>query len=152
MSGPAPTPTPVLKMRDSWRANIRKGEPRPAGDAPECPDWLDKPAARIWHETVEHLRSMQTLAETDQVVIAAFSQSYADYAVLVVQIRNEGRTFETPKGYIAKNPAVTMMNEARSAMLKLAAELGLSPASRTRIRVPEKRKKDDKDRFFKRAR
>ena len=46
---------------------------------------------------------------------------------------SKGFTFETPNGYIQQRPEVAIANKAQERMLAAAKELGLTPASRSRM-------------------
>lgn len=133
--GPARTPTAVLALHSSWRAKHRsKTEPEPKLGIPTRPGHLTREARAEWGRVAKELSRMGVLAKIDRAVLAAYCQAWANYVEVFEEVETEGRTFtmETT-GYVAKNPKVTILNEERLAMLRLAQELGLTPASRSRL-------------------
>jgi phage terminase small subunit len=65
--GPAPTPTPLLKLRGSTlitkkreRAEVKGPEGRP-----DCPDWLKDDARAAWDYLVPQLETMGILTRID---------------------------------------------------------------------------------------
>ena len=62
--GPPPTPTPMLKLRGSWRADVNRAEPQPEMGKPKCPDWIDVYAKAAWKQLVPQLEQMGVLKMT----------------------------------------------------------------------------------------
>jgi P27 family predicted phage terminase small subunit len=64
-------------------------------------------------------------------------------------VRRQGYTMMIENGRTFLNPAVAAMHKARDSVDRYGQQLGLTPAARTRIRVPEKRETaEGKRRFF----
>ena len=51
--GPPRTPTSVLKLRGSWRGNVRGDEPEPKHDRPQFPEWLSAEERAAWDRVVD---------------------------------------------------------------------------------------------------
>ena len=151
MPGPAPTPTKLLKLRGSWLADKRTGEPEFPAGAPTCPTWLDAEAKAEWKRILPQMLAVGTVARVDRAVLAGYCQSWADYRHATEMVRSGGETFETPQGYVAKNPWVTIKNEAWARFNKAAGSLGLSPSARTGLQVEPRTAKSGKDRFFEKS-
>jgi P27 family predicted phage terminase small subunit len=147
--GPKPTPTNNLKLRGSWRADLREGEPVAPNGAPRCPSKLDAVGKEEWRRIVPLLQGMGILSLVDKAELAQYCQAWSDFWTATEKVREMGETFTTPQGYIAKNPWVTIKHEASLRLHKFCAEFGFSPSSRSQIRTsaPEK-KADGKARFF----
>lgn len=149
--GPAPTPTAQLKLAGSWRAKTRKNEPKPKEGVPSCPTWVNPEGKREWKRVAAELNRIGMLTLIDRAKLAAYCNSWGDYVDAVLAVRAQGATFTTEKGYIAKNPMVTVMNEARAAVLKFGQEFGLSPSARARVgqgETPPDKPPNGKARFF----
>src|SRR6187399_3227778 len=63
--GPAPTPTPILELRGSWRAKTRTGEPQPPKGKPPCPKHFTKPQRIIWRRLCTMLEYMNLMTKAD---------------------------------------------------------------------------------------
>lgn len=150
--GPKKTPTRILKARGSWRADERKNEPEPDFSIPDMPNWLTDPVAKAeWRRIVQSLGRERILTRLDRTTLALYCQAYADYVesldYLNVMVKGEdgklkkaGPLVKTSKGNIIQNPALSVKNKAFQILLKIAAEFGLSPSSRSNIQVQQKPK------------
>jgi len=93
---------------------------------------------------------MGTLAAADLMELAGLCQSWSQYVAAVKHVKEHGMTITTPKGFLAKNPMVTIMNEAWKRVHEGSQQFGLTPASRSRVHVSKTPKaKDGKEKFFK---
>jgi len=117
--GTKPTPTRILENRGSWRAKKRKGEPRPAGAMPDCPEWLGQEEKKVWDSVATQLNGLGVITRLDGAALAR----YCVYAVLWVAE--------------AEKPTRNEMDFERysNQLLKIEREFGLTPSSRTRLRV-----------------
>lgn len=143
--GPMPTPTPILKARGSWRANQRidAGEPQPKIVAPPCPRELTPAAKALYKKMAAKLVGLRVLAETDGMVLAQYCQAVTQWAA----VQKELERF----GMITDNwlKAQRISAKLYELSIRLGQELGLSPASRARVRsLPDEEKKDERERFF----
>lgn len=152
MAKPGPKPKPALAV-------VREGNPgkRPIADSVQLPpsalrepDWaadLDaetaKDAGALWKQLAPTLARSVGLVGEQQVVLE-------DYCVTVARIRQgeraisrEGMIVPGMMGGTVKNPWTTVLNQYRSHLRSLIGELGLSPASATRITRPESSDDDD---------
>jgi P27 family predicted phage terminase small subunit len=152
MSKPGPKPKPALAV-------VREGNPgkRAVVDSvvlpPSAlrePDWSDllneecrEDAASLWRQLAPTLARSVGLVGEQQVVLE-------DYCVTVARIRQgeraislEGMVVAGAMGGTVKNPWTTVLNQYRSHLRSLIGELGLSPASATRITRPESSGEDD---------
>ena len=145
--GPAPTPTPILAARGSWRATARErdGEPRPPVERPACPDVLDGEARAEWDRQVEQLAEMGVLAKVDRAALAAWCIVWGQFIECCRVIRegtdgkgkDAGLTAIGSTGSLVQSPYVRMRDAAIAKILQLAAQFGFTPAARSRIRAIE---------------
>lgn len=77
--GPQPTPTPLLKLRGSWRAETREGEPKTTPEVPECPKWVREEAQEHYRDICESLHGLGIMARVHVVAVAMLAESLADY-------------------------------------------------------------------------
>lgn len=150
--GPAPVPTSILEARGSWRAKGRgaAGEPRPAVKAPACPGWLSKEAKAEWRRAAKVLVAMRVLTEGDRAVLAGYCQAWAEFRQADEAIQKSGLLIKDAEGALRRNPLLMVRNAAHDRMTRDAAQLGLTPAARTRVREIEEASSgaNPKARFF----
>ena len=136
-------------MRGSKHAKGRESEPQPTAGTPKPPAWLCPEAKKVWRYTAGEMEtSPGWLTTVDRDLLARYSQWMADFGRLVKEIRLEGEvlTFENHKGgeYVTRNPKTILLREADAQAHHAASELGITPASRSKVKaVPSKPKKDD---------
>lgn len=146
--GPKPTPTAVLSVRGSWRADRRTDEPEFPPGAPECPSYIIGEALVEWERVVPILMASRVLTEGDLSALVSYCRFWGEY--LKFQTRCD-KLLEKTKGPFAHYPQeYALRNSAYDRMSKAAALLGLSPADRTRVKAaaPEKLKKEGKGQYF----
>lgn len=157
MSGPPRTPTPILEARGSWLAKERaQTEPKPRSGSPACPKWLSKQARTIFRATCRELEAMRTLAKSDWAVIARYSDMTIRFLAAVEFLDKYGSTYplkdaEGKLRCMQQFPQVAIYHKLATCLLKIEQELGLTPASRSRIQVAGRQDApgDTKARFFK---
>ena len=149
MPGPQRTATAELKARGSRYVRQRDNEPQyddSRGDM--CPGWLTSEARVEWDRIVPILLAAGVFTVADRSVVAAYCQSLADYQVATVALTAEGTIVETKKGERRRNPLTTVQRDARTAMLRYIQELGLSPASRSKVQARSVEKNDPTEKFL----
>ncbi len=125
------------------RRPLNKNEPQPAPlDLPKPPKHLRKLAKEAWNELTPELCRARLLTILDLKLFELFCEEYAEYRAAQAFIEERGAYYpmKNEKGEvydIRQYPAVSQRTNSIASMGKLAAHLGLSPAARSRITVPE---------------
>lgn len=146
--GPKPTPTNVLKVRGSWRADTRDGEPQASG-VPHPPAWLEGVALAKWQEYVPQLERMGLLGECDADALVAYCEAWAEFVEATEYIKEHGRIAISENGGEYQHPMVGIKNKAVERMNRLGSQFGWTPSARTGLKVEKEAKKDSgKSRFF----
>lgn len=148
--GPKPTPTKILQLRGSWRADERAGEPEPEPSVPTPPEWLRDHGLAEWNRVVPQLAGLRLLTELDRSHLAMYCESYGLYLSAVEDIERSGAYIST-EGGIVVHPAVAVRNKAWEQAYKAAQHFGLTPSSRAGLSAPAEKSKSGKGRFFKTA-
>lgn len=152
--GPAPTPTPILKARGSWRADDRDGEPTlpVLAEVPPVPPTCKGTARKLWIETATVMIDMQVLTASHLHRLEEYCLAREELLYLDAHVKKIRSKLLRSTNY---PPVVAMRNNTRDAVQRMAAQLGLSPASQTRLRVQptkdQEQAADTKSRFFKGA-
>ena len=144
--GPQPKPTnEKQRLGNPGKRPLNDAEPEPAGQ-PTPPDYLDDYAAEVWR------RVMLSMAEgvytmCDEQLLASYCQACSLHrqAVLVNQVgRNNARLEKiiTETMYRDTNGKdwIRIQKEQAAAIASIGSRLGLDPAARTAIKVPDKQK------------
>ena len=90
---------------------------------------------------------MLTLA--DRSAFAAYCTAYGRWVEAEQQVQKYGTIVKSPnKGFPMKSPYLTVADQALESMRKLMVEFGLTPSSRSRIKVPDNRDATDEFDLF----
>jgi P27 family predicted phage terminase small subunit len=149
--GPPKKPT-ALKIiaGNPGHRPLNLNEPQPEVGMPPIPEELDADGLKIWHEVAPELYATGVLTVIDGAALAAFCTAYSVWIKaerrLKIQARNddnttaEGLLVKSKTGGLVQNPLLGVANVARRDMVRIAGELGLTPASRANL---EGRKRDE---------
>lgn len=135
MKGRKPTPTATLAARGSWRANLRSAEPMAPAGIPECPDDLQGEARAEWFRLSAILSGMGVLTLAERGALVCYCRAWARMTKAAAKLEVEGEVISSPSGYQIQSPWLAIHNKALEQVVKLLAEFGLTPASRTRVKT-----------------
>jgi P27 family predicted phage terminase small subunit len=133
--GPRPQPTALKMLRGNpGRRPLNDREPQHAAlmslDAPEN---LTGDARVEWDRVVEALTSAGQVTEVDRGTLIAYCLKFGQWQELEAEAKKHPFIVRAPSGYPIPNPAIGMANRCFALMLKAAAELGITPSSRSRV-------------------
>lgn len=152
MRGRKPKPTKLrIASGETRPCRINWHEPKPDPTAPKCPDWLDDEGREHWRKLVKVLADMRVLTVADGDALAAICNTTARMVRAEQKIRESGgEVVLSPKGFPMQNPWLSIYARCQDQLAKLLAEFGLTPSSRTRVHVVDKKSKESagKARFF----
>jgi P27 family predicted phage terminase small subunit len=152
--GPARTPTELLKLQGSWRADKRDAkEPKaPKGTPETLLIDLTKTERDVFDQTCRILESMGVLNKTDGTAISRYAKAVVRYNKVSAFCEKRGETYpqyvtdregnKTIKG-IKRFPESYIRNELENTLLRLEREFGLTPSSRAGIEVQEQKPTTD---------
>ena len=110
-------------------------EPVPPEGIPECPEHLSEEARAEWHRLVETLVGMGVITIVDRAVLAAYCQAYGRWVEAEQKLKETPLLIKTPSGYVQQSPWLNVANRQMELMGRYMAEIGLTPASRSRIKA-----------------
>lgn len=150
---PEPTKLKILRGNPGCRA-LNQLEPTPRTDTPRCPRWLDKDARTKWRQLIPELKRMGVLTIVDGDALAAYCQIWARWkeAELFIQKHGPVVAIKHKDGslkYLQQVPQVAIARTLLQLLNRFQQEFGMTPASRSRIEVPESRAGDEYERFLK---
>lgn len=129
---------------------LNDAEPKPRTTKPKMPSHLGEKAQREWRRVVREVSAMKILTSADADALALYCQTYQRWVEASEKIDEEGMVVTTDNGYPVMSPYITIVNQCIKTMQRLLTEFGMTPASRSRIRVPEKQNDDEFDAFLRR--
>lgn len=143
--GRKPIPTALKKARGNPGGRpLNDREPEPTPGVPPKPDDLSPAAAAEWDFIVPELIRMGVLTVVDRSVLVAYCRCAGVIAQSESTLAAEGSVLQTEKGYAYPHPAMAQMMTAQKQQIGYAAELGLTPASRTKVKRIAPTSQDDK--------
>lgn len=100
--------------------------------APAAPSWLPAHAKTEWRRVLPQLVADRKIAAHELGTVEAYCLAVSNMREAETTIRNEGAVYTSAAGEPKRHPATTLLKEAIEASRRLAGELGLTPASRTK--------------------
>jgi P27 family predicted phage terminase small subunit len=129
----------MLKVLDGnpGRRPLNEREPAAPQGVPPCPDWLSDEARAEWDRVIPELQMMGLLSTADRAALAAYCTAWARWVEAEAMVKKLGTIVKSPdKGFPMKSPYLSIADQALETMRKLMVEFGLTPSSRSRIKVP----------------
>ena len=135
---PVPTTEKRLRGNPGGRPLPKPGEePEPLilEELPDPPDWLGKEGIREWYRVGQTLIDNRLLTEADITTFAVYCQNVDVLITSAQEIEDEGMTIMGARGPV-RNPALATFAAATTSVRNMAAEFGMTPSSRARIKLP----------------
>lgn len=112
-------------------------EPRPPEGGIEPPSWLEGPSLEKWHEMLPIVQGMKVMTSADVDALGRYCVLHEMLVEAVASVRRDGVTMVVNEatGRRAQNPAVVIARGAAADLLRLGAEFGLTPSSRSVLEV-----------------
>jgi P27 family predicted phage terminase small subunit len=146
---PQPTALKLLKGNPGRRP-LNQDEPRPQVRLPRVPDHLSDEAKREWRRLGRMLVGMGVMTEADGDALALLCTAWARWLEAEGQLRRFGIVIKSPSGYPIQSPYLSIARQSMAELRSLLAEFGLTPASRSRVRVAEPAEADPFEAFLRR--
>lgn len=148
---PKPTAIKLLEGNPGGRP-INTEEPKVELGRPEMPKGLRKTAQREWKNITRELLTLGVLSVVDGKALAMYCDAYADWEEAQKQCVKEGMWYSEPVinsiglvvGYKHKqSPWFNVKCTAMKMMKCFLIEYGLTPASRTKLKIEKKSEAQD---------
>jgi len=135
MKGPPPHPTALKVLRGNpGKRPINSHEPHHDPLDVTMPAELTDPLAQAeWTRIAAMLADRGQVTTVDRAVLAGYCLKYAQWQGLEREAASHPYIVRSPNGYPIPNPALCMANKAFGLLLRAAAELGITPSSRSRV-------------------
>ena len=137
-------PTEVKAVIGTLRADrTNKSEPVRTGKLPQKPRDLSPIASKAWDDVVDILTEMRVLDRADGTTVELLCQARADWMEARAAIERDGAYYTGPTGVMRAHPLLGARSDASKRMLTLLAELGMTPASRSKVSAAPTDEQDD---------
>ncbi len=134
MRGRIPKPTAIRKLDGNpGKRGFNAAEPQPPDGMPDCPPHLSDEAAREWDRLGPVLHGMGVVTMADRAALAAYCQAYGRWVEAEEKLKQSPLLLKTPSGYVQQSPWLSVVNKQMELMSRFMTELGLTPASRSRV-------------------
>jgi P27 family predicted phage terminase small subunit len=135
MRGRKPQPTALKLLRGNpGKREVNTREPQHDPLDASIPAELTDPTARAeWSRVASLLIDRGQVTTVDRAVLAGYCLKYAQWQSLEREAATHPFIVRSPNGYPISNPALCMANKVFGLLLKAAAELGITPSSRSRV-------------------
>lgn len=138
MAGRKPLPTQLKLVKGTARPHrMNPAEPKPVVATPPPPDHLDEPAAAKFTEMAELLARHGVMTELDVGALARYVVIWRRWLEAEAEVKRRGPVVKTVGGNIIQNPFLAVANKCLAQMGQIESEFGLTPSSRTRVRMAE---------------
>lgn len=143
--GPKPEPTNLKIIKGNpGKRPLNKNEPKPKPIKPECPEWLNEHAKKMWEKISPELDRMGLFTMIDGEAFSVACQSYGIWVECEEILKEKGRVMvieRVDKGgnpigeYEQTRPEVSIGNNALKNFKTFCSEFGLTPSSRSGIEI-----------------
>jgi P27 family predicted phage terminase small subunit len=142
--GPPRRPTKLKVLDGITRpSRLNLHEPIPRDVAPTPPEGATGEVLVEWNRVVEELTAMGIAHAADRDVIYAYCCAVIEHRDAFEAYSREGALVPGQRGgTLVRNPAAQIMRDAALAIRAFARELGLSPAARASLKMPERDQRD----------
>lgn len=137
MPGPPRKPTRLkILTGNPGKRRLNKCEPQPAPGGLVCPASMPREGKELWARIVPELERIGVATGIDQTALESYCRAYATWKYAERKLQEEGMTFTSQNSGIPRpSPYVQIANTAAENIIKWARELGLTPASRSRLQI-----------------
>ena len=137
MKGRKPTPTQLkIVQGNPGKRPINQDEPSASlVDVDRAaPEHMGEMAAECWVQMIGLLAGSRVITELDLHGLELYCVAYENWRKAQQKVIELGAIVKSPKsGYPVQSPYFAIANKSHEQMVKLAAEFGMTPSSRSRV-------------------
>lgn len=133
--GPKPAPTAAKVLSGTRKDRINQDEPTPPTGDPTPPESIEGEALKQWSHTVPILSAMGVVTVADGTALEVYCTTYATWLEASKALKKQGMFVKTPSGLIRPHPALKVQQESARDLMRILAEFGGTPSSRSRLKV-----------------
>jgi len=128
--GPASTPSNILKLRGSWRAEQRTNEPKVEPKIPWPPKWLPEECHRDFKATAKQLHVNKLIGDIDAEPLGRLVYLRARFKTSVEELEFEDNYAFTAKGELKVNAKLKALMDIATQIDRMERSFGITPSAR----------------------
>jgi P27 family predicted phage terminase small subunit len=148
---PVPTTLKLLRGNPS-KTPINRDEPCAPAALPEPPDYLSRRALEEWTRLGALLKDSGLISNLDQIAFGCLCQLIGRLSEAEGLLAQHGLLVKGPNGYPMPSPYLTIVNSSSRQILRIAAEFGMTPSSRSRVQLDPPPADDEFEQYLSRRR
>jgi P27 family predicted phage terminase small subunit len=136
MAGRKPLPTHLKLVKGTARPHrMNSAEPKPAVLTPAPPEHLDERARARFSELATMLAGQGIMTALDVNALARYVVVWCRWIDAEAEVAKRGPVVKTAAGNVIQHPSLAVSNRCFSQMRQIESEFGMTPSSRSRIRM-----------------
>ena len=130
-------PYELARLRGNPGKRRLSPEPQPARteEAPEPLSFLSEAAKAEWRRLAPELFRLGLLTVLDHAIFGAYCQSFGHWMTAERQLETEGLVAKGSTGNTVIHPLVKIATQSARDLCRYAAEFGMTPCARARMRA-----------------
>lgn len=130
-------PTALKMLRGGHPDRINRNEPRPPAGPVTKPDWLSPDAETEWDRIAGTLEQIGVLTSHDETLFAFYCESVALARRFIFECGPQAQALmlKDGRGGLVRNAVYAYRRDTVLEALRFGKEFGLTPASRSQLRV-----------------
>lgn len=149
IAGRKPTPTALKVLHGNpGRRPLNAAEPRAEVARLHCPEELDEIARAEWQRVMPLLAAAGVLTRLDRAALISYCVIYSRAMQADAMLAKAGMVITTANGTEVQSPWVSISNRAHELLNRYEVEFGMTPSSRSRVKVPQKAGEDEFSQFL----
>ena len=142
-----PTAIHILRGNPGKRP-LPSDEPKPkVRPLPSAPVFLSAEAKKEWRRTGRKLLTLGLVTEIDVTALSAYCQVWARWVDAEQKLNEYGAVIKAGNELV-QSPYLKVANEAMVQMVRMLVEFGMTPSSRSRVKVEKRDASNSEDEAF----
>jgi P27 family predicted phage terminase small subunit len=148
MRGTKPKPTKLKILEGAQPCRINRSAPEALPGLPEPPEFLDDVGRAAWDRMVRLWDEMGALSRSDGEALTLYCTTFSRWRSAMAKVAEHGLVGQTAAGGYKASPYVGVAERCEAQLIRLLAEFGGTPSSRSRVHTSEGGPKDSLDEFM----
>jgi len=117
------------------KRKLNQLEPAFEVSIPDAPSHLDEIALTEWNLLTQELAAKQVITQVDKAILALYCETWSEWIMLGELLKDQAVMKTYPTGAEYLNLLIGARRSARQELKQYASELGITPSSRTKVKM-----------------